>query len=133
MSDPIKSGQSDVTGALNDVLSISTLTGVHSPFLSLGINPKGKKKTIPLSPRQGNTPRRFKHGQDISSTDFNTSQHKMASNAPAIDPNQTIYVRNLNEKINKIGMLSCASLYLPLYFVIPFATQDPTHINEIRN
>ncbi|KAF9080109.1 hypothetical protein BGX29_002653 [Mortierella sp. GBA35] len=25
----------------------------------------------------------------------------MASNAPAIDPNQTIYVRNLNEKINK--------------------------------
>ncbi|KAF9920173.1 U2 small nuclear ribonucleoprotein B'' [Linnemannia zychae] len=25
----------------------------------------------------------------------------MASNAPTIDPNQTIYVRNLNEKINK--------------------------------
>lgn len=59
----------------------------------------------------------------------------MASNAPAIDPNQTIYVRNLNEKINKIGMLSCTSLYLLLLFflVTPFATQDPTRINQIRN
>ncbi|KAG0270832.1 hypothetical protein BGZ95_001443 [Linnemannia exigua] len=28
----------------------------------------------------------------------------MASNAPVIDPNQTIYVRNLNEKINKIEL-----------------------------
>ncbi|KAG0275768.1 hypothetical protein BGZ96_003621 [Linnemannia gamsii] len=28
----------------------------------------------------------------------------MASNTPAIDPNQTIYVRNLNEKINKIEL-----------------------------
>ncbi|KAF9115974.1 hypothetical protein BGX30_006097 [Mortierella sp. GBA39] len=33
----------------------------------------------------------------------------MASTAPVIDPNQTIYVRNLNEKINKIE-LKC-SLY----------------------
>ncbi|KAF9272049.1 hypothetical protein BGZ88_005270 [Linnemannia elongata] len=28
----------------------------------------------------------------------------MASTAPAIDPNQTIYIRNLNEKINKIEL-----------------------------
>ncbi|KAK3831751.1 MAG: RNA-binding domain-containing protein [Linnemannia elongata] len=28
----------------------------------------------------------------------------MASTTPAIDPNQTIYVRNLNEKINKIEL-----------------------------
>ncbi|KAG0042844.1 hypothetical protein BGZ83_012116 [Gryganskiella cystojenkinii] len=28
----------------------------------------------------------------------------MASTAPSIDPNQTIYVRNLNEKINKIEL-----------------------------
>ncbi|KAF8925893.1 hypothetical protein BGZ47_002989 [Haplosporangium gracile] len=28
----------------------------------------------------------------------------MASNTPAIDPNQTIYIRNLNEKINKIEL-----------------------------
>ncbi|GJJ74294.1 hypothetical protein EMPS_06652 [Entomortierella parvispora] len=28
----------------------------------------------------------------------------MASTAPTIDPNQTIYVRNLNEKINKIEL-----------------------------
>lgn len=85
------------------------------PFFLL---PSTKGKRSLFSPPQGthdSTKARKKN-----STDINTTQYKMASTAPAIDPNQTIYVRNLNEKINKIGMfffvcLSCAAIfYLPL-------------------
>jgi hypothetical protein len=41
----------------------------------------------------------------------------MASTAPAIDPNQTIYVRNLNEKINKIGTLLIPTFCL--FWIVP--------------